>query len=165
MRRHSIAPITAAVLLALAGSAQAATKTTNLKVSANVAANCTVSAANLKFGNYRGTAALKSTSDVSVTCTNGLPYTVALSAGSSTDYTVRKLASGLNSLEYNLYVDLANSAVWGDGSGGTQTVADTGAGMATARTHTVFGTLPNSAANQLAPVGAYSDTIVVSVVY
>jgi spore coat protein U-like protein len=33
------------------------------------------------------------------------------------------------------------------------------------QTHTIFGSLPNSAANQDAPVGSYTDTITVTVEY
>lgn len=80
----------------------------------------------------------------------------------------RRLQSGVNLLNYNLYTTAAYSQVWGDGSGSTGVVAgsmvigfvfwpttDTG-------THTVFGRIPG--AQDVSP-GAYLDTIVVSVTY
>ncbi|MBS0399895.1 MAG: spore coat protein U domain-containing protein, partial [Proteobacteria bacterium] len=41
----------------------------------------------------------------------------------------------------------------------------TGAGVATANAMTVYGQLPDSATNQAAVPGAYSDTITVTVTY
>jgi spore coat protein U-like protein len=167
MRSTSIAPIAAAVLLALAGSAQAANKTTTFGVSASVASNCLVTATNLAFGSYTGVAALTGTSDVGVRCTNGLGYTVKLSSGGGT-YATRLLSdAGNNKLQYNLYTSNAYSSTWGDGTSSTAVVTGTGAGMASgsAITHTVYGQLPDNAANQGAPVGSYADTITVTVEY
>ena len=45
MSMKIIAPIAAGVLLAMAGAAQAATKTATFKVSATVGKNCVISAA------------------------------------------------------------------------------------------------------------------------
>lgn len=168
MRNYSIAPIAAAVLLALAGSADAATKTDTFKVNANVQANCIVSATNLNFGNYRGVAALEGTSNVVVRCTNGSDYTLTLDTGGSNDYATRLMSDGgAGTLEYNLFTDLAHNSIWGDGTAGNVDVTGTGAGMAlgSAFTHTVFGLLPDNAVNQAAPAGAYSDTILVTVEY
>lgn len=166
MRSTSVAPIAAAVLLALAGSAQAGTKTTTFGVSASVAANCLVTTTNLAFGAYTGVATLTGTSDVDVRCTSGLPYTVKLSAGGGT-YANRLLASGGNSLQYNLYTGSGYTSIWGDGTTSTSVVTGTGAGMASgsATTHTVYGQLPDNAYNQAAPVGSYADTITVTVEY
>lgn len=166
MRKHLIAPVTGIVLLAIAGSANALIRQTTFGVTASVGANCLVSAADLAFGTYTGTAALTSSSDVTVRCTNGTPYTVALSTGSGT-YAARLLASGGNNLRYNLYTSIAYTSIWGDGTASTALVTGTGAGMAlgSAVTHTVYGQLPDNAANEAAPVGSYADTITVTVEY
>ena len=63
MRKRSIAPTTAGILLALAGSAHAASKTTTFSVSA---------------------ADVTATSGIDVRCTTGSPYTLKLDAGSGT---------------------------------------------------------------------------------
>jgi spore coat protein U-like protein len=165
MLRIKIAPIAAASLLAFAGSAQAATKTASFTVSASVAANCFVSAANMNFGAYSGVAALTAASDVTVRCTNGWNYALELSAGSG-NYNERKLTgTPSGTLGYNLYTDAAYTTVWGNGTASTSTVTGTGRGLSKDNKHTVHGRLPDSAANQDAPVGTYSDTIVVTVVY
>jgi spore coat protein U-like protein len=166
MHKHSIAPIAAAVLLAFAGSAQAATKTANFGVSATVAANCLVSATNLGFGTYTGVAQLTGTSNVNVNCTKNSTYSLALSAGGGT-YATRLLANGTNNLQYNLYTSAAATSIWGDGTASTAVVPGTGAGMAAANqiTHTVYGVLPDNVTNETQPVGTYNDTITVTVTY
>jgi spore coat protein U-like protein len=166
MPRHSIAPIAAGILLAFAGSAEAATKTTTFGVSASVAANCLVSATNLGFGTYTGVAQLTGTSNVNVNCTKNSAYSLALSAGNGT-YATRLLANGTNNLQYNLYTTAAATSIWGDGTASTAVVAGTGAGMAAANqiTHTVYGVLPDNVTNETQPVGTYNDTITVTVTY
>jgi len=85
--------------------------------------------------------------DLKVRCTNGLPYTVKLSAGSGGGFAPRKLASGSDTLEYNLYLTRASPR-----SGrrhrqhlrrhrhGCRHVA-----LSKEQTHTIFANLPNSA--------------------
>jgi spore coat protein U-like protein len=73
--------------------------------------------------------------------------------------------SGTNTLQYNLFTTVALAQVFGDGSGGTGTVAGTGLGVATANSVQVFGQVPDSATNQAAVPGSYTDTITVTVTY
>jgi spore coat protein U-like protein len=75
------------------------------------------------------------------------------------------MASGANTLQYNLYTTAGFAIVFGDGTGSTQTSSGVGAGVATANTLTVFGQLPDSATNQAAVPGSYSDTVTVTVTY
>jgi spore coat protein U-like protein len=160
-------PLAGAVLLAMCSSAQAASPaSTTFGVSASVAANCLVTASDIAFGNYDGTAAKSASQDLKVRCTNGLPYTVKLSSGGGT-FAQRLLSSGSDSLQYNLFTEAGFTNIWGDGVGSTVSVPGTGAGMSIAKeqTHTIFGSLPNSATNQDAPVGNYADTITVTVEY
>jgi spore coat protein U-like protein len=166
MRKYVLAPIAAGVLLAVAGGAQAAVKTANFNVSATVATNCLVSAANLGFGSFDGSTGLTGSSDVKVRCTNGTGFTVLLNAGSGS-FATRLMKNGASSLEYNLYTTNALATVWGDGTASTATRTGTGTGLSAAgeQTLTVYGSLPNSAANQDAPAGSYLDTITVTVSY
>jgi spore coat protein U-like protein len=172
MRKHSIAPIAAGLMLAVAGSAQAASKTATFGVSATVAPNCLVSAANLAFGNYLGDpdtpVNVDSSSDISVRCSKNAAYTLALNAGSTAGATVaqRLLAGpGTEKLQYNLFTTAARNVVFGDGSGSSVTQGGTGTGMANVLTTTVYGRLPDNAFNQSAATGAYSDTVTVSITY
>src|SRR5574337_1252929 len=84
MRKSLLAPVAAGALLVVAGTAQAFTRTTTFQVTANVANNCSMSAASMNLGTFNGVGDLTSSSSITVNCTNLLPYTVDLSAGSGT---------------------------------------------------------------------------------
>ncbi len=75
------------------------------------------------------------------------------------------MGSGANTLQYNLYTTAGLLTIFGDGSGTTGTVAGTGLGVATVNTVQVFGQVPDSATNQAAIPGNYTDTITVTVTY
>ncbi|HVN42745.1 MAG TPA: spore coat U domain-containing protein [Steroidobacteraceae bacterium] len=166
MPRNAIAPFVAGLLFALGGSAHAATATATFNVTASVANNCTVSAANLGFGTFTASADVTNSSTVTMNCTNGTPYTVTLSTGSSGVFATRTMKSGTNLLNYNLYKDAGLTTIWGDGTSSTATNAGTGSGLSSAHqvTYTVYGKLPMTG-NQDAPVGSYTDSITVSVNY
>jgi spore coat protein U-like protein len=166
MRSMILVPV-AGALLAASTPALAATKQTTMGVSTNVASNCIIAAQALSFGSYDASVAKSGTSELTVRCSNGTPYTVKLSAGATGTFAQRLLTSGSNSLEYNLYTTPAFSSVWGDGSPNTATMGGTGAGLAigSALKHTVYGELPNTDNNQNAPAGNYSDTVTVTVEY
>jgi spore coat protein U-like protein len=165
---HKILIATLAAGVMAGGVAQSATTTTTFAVTATVQATCSATATTLAFGNYTpGAGAVTNNSTISVKCTKNTPYTVALNAGSTTGdaFAQRLMASGANTLQYNLYTTAGFATVFGDGTAGTATNAGTGAGVATANTVTVFGQLPDSATNQAAVPGSYSDTITVTVSY
>ena len=168
MRSKTLMPVAAGLILAASAPAIAATKMTTMGVSASVAANCVVSASNLAFGPYDGSAALTNSAPISVNCTKGTAYDLLLSTGGSASYTQRLLSNGTNTLQYNLYTTGGASTIWGDGTtASTGKVSGTGNGMSSgaAITHNVHGVLPNSTVNQDAPVGSYNDTITVTVSY
>ena len=170
MKSRITSAIGAAVLVALSGAAGAATVQSNFNVTASVVKNCIVSSGDIAFGTYTPAAgALAGSSTVAVRCTAGTGFTVALSAGQEADYTTRKLNDGSgNELEYNLYTTNTYATIWGDGTDTTVTQSGTGAGMGApqAQNLTVYGQLPDNAANQLAPPSAsYADNIVVTVTY
>lgn len=130
--------------------------------SATVLANCNVSADTLNFGTSGLlVSAVTSSSAVTVTCTNGTPYTIGLSAGNGTGATVatRILSSGGNKITYSIYRDAGHSLVWGN-TVGTDTVPGTGSGSAQAAT--AYGLVPVQSTP--AP-GTYSDTIITTITY
>lgn len=141
-----------------------------LAVCAGAEAACTVSAQDLGFGGYSSelAAPTDTTGVVTVTCsalsTVLLTYRVSLSTGGSGQYAFREMARGGHRLRYNLYTNAARTLVWGDGSGGTQRVQNSylvnPAGVSA--NHTVYGRMP---ALQAVAVGAYADTITVTVEY
>jgi spore coat protein U-like protein len=165
---HKILTATLATGVMAAGIAQAATTTTTFTVTATVQSTCSATAATLAFPNYTpGSGTLTGNSAISVKCTKNTPFTVSLNAGSTAGdaYVQRLMASGANTLQYNLYTTAALATIFGDGTGVTGTVGGTGLGVATVATVQVFGQLPDNATNQAAVPGAYSDTITVTVTY
>jgi spore coat protein U-like protein len=165
MRKHVIAPIAAGVLLALAGAAQAATKTASFQVSANVVTNCVISATDLALGTFDGTNDLASNSTITVSCTNGTDYVVDLSTGSAGNFTARTLQNSGTSLFYNLYTANDYLTVWGDDSPGTGNLGGTGTGMANTDTLTVYGQLLASDNTGPIDAGAYVDSITATITY
>lgn len=138
--------------------------------------SCTTSGSNLVFGNYApfSTSATDITGTITVACsatvnlTGGtVSYTIALGAGNSGSYATRKLNSGVNTLNYNLYTSSGYGTVWGDGTGGSVTVSGSGTVSllvgSFSNDATVYGRIP---ALQVSTVpGSYNDTITITVTY
>jgi hypothetical protein len=164
---NSIVPITAGVMLALAGSAAAGS-------------NCPV-----RRQRQRGVELLHSTTPVAFGAydARGNRFTQRCRplqqerrvpdrprrrrrlALTSTAAACRSIGE---TLQYNLYIDsLVTAPIWGNNAGGTGWVTGTGGGLGLANqvTHTVYGRLPNNAVNQGAGVGAYSDLITATITY
>ncbi|SAL01122.1 secreted pili protein involved in motility and biofilm formation [Caballeronia calidae] len=155
----------AAMLGAVASpSAFAGSKTATFDVTLTVENDCSMAANPLNFGS---TGILDKNLDqsgnLSVSCTKGTPYNVALDAGSASGSTVsqRKMsnAAGDASVSFNLYRDAARTQLWGMTTD-TDTVSGTGTGGE--QTHTVYGRVPTQ--DTPAP-GAYSSTITATVVF
>jgi spore coat protein U-like protein len=166
--RKFLTAAAAAAAMVTGGGAYAATATNTFQVSATILKACTVSANALNFGNYTaGGGALDVNTTINVNCTKSTPFAVALNGGTTTGGTIaqRLLANGTNTLQYNLYTANTYATVFGDGTGSSATVSGTGVGLLTSSPVTVYGQLPDSAANQTAVPGTYSDTITVTVTY
>ena len=130
-------------------------------VSGSVAAICSVSAGTLGFGAYSG-ATLDAAAAVSVNCSNGAPYRIAMGGGSSQSGSARRMAgpSG-NHLTYALYADSARAVPWGDDSpelGARRASTGSGAGQSLY----VYGRIP---AGQSPAPGSYSDSVTVTIEY
>jgi spore coat protein U-like protein len=153
-----------AAVCGVAGIAFAGTSTTTFDVTATVLAVCDVTASDLAFGNYdpnSGTPNDASTT-LSVTCSNGETYDIALDEGAGTGATVaaRLMMNGANTLSFGLFTNAGRTTSWGDGTLGTSTVAGTGNGAA--QSISVYGRIP---IGQLVASGAYTDTITVTLTY
>jgi spore coat protein U-like protein len=164
----AIGAIGAIGILASDAALSATTTTTTISVGATLVDHCLISATALTFQPYSpGSGAVTGTSTVTLRCTNGAIYAVGLSAGSTagTSMSQRLLASGSNTLQYNLYTSNTYNNVWGDGSGGSAVVAGYSSGFASPIALTVYGQVPDSAANKLVPAGIYNDSIIVVLSY
>jgi spore coat protein U-like protein len=161
---------TPSIILAFAGAmlpwgmASAATDTDTFDVTVTVIAACGISATDHDFGTYDALSPspLDSTSTISVTCTSGASYSVALNAGTTGGGTIpaRLMTDGANTISYNLYTNSGYGTVWGDGTGGSSDVTGTGSGSV--QDLTVYGRMP---AGQGEPAGAYSDTVTATITY
>lgn len=150
-------------LLAVAPVAFGATAGDDMIVSITIENSCTIAAEDLSFGTVNSLASgATGDADVTVTCTNQGPISVAFSAGSSTDQLARTMAGpGTATIDYQLYDDASLTTPLGDGTGGTATFADSSSDGG-AQIFTVYGEVPAQGAK---PVGAYSDTITATITY
>lgn len=163
MSKHVIAPITAGILLALAGTAHAVTKQSTFQVSATVTENCVISAAPMNLGDFNGTNNLTASSAITVRCTSGTDFDVGLNAGLTGTFANRVLTSpGGTELVYNLFTDEDRTIVWNDS---TNRVGGDGAGMGTPVTLDVYGQLLASQNAGEIDAGIYTDTITATVEY
>lgn len=152
----------AAGLLTAAPLVMAAQVTTRFAVTATVVRGCVIATTDLVFGNYpafAGAPTILGTSTVRVTCQLGDTYTIGLNDGGNPAGAQRRMArtvTPLSYLNYNLFQDPARTIVWRD-TGQTRLNA---VGTGTPQTFTVYGQLPGA---QVVPVGAYVDTVTVTV--
>ncbi|KGI77288.1 hypothetical protein LF63_0111470 [Oleiagrimonas soli] len=126
------------------------------------------SATAVNFGVYDPASGNADQSSGTVTVSCGIPldvlpsFTISLSRGQAASYAPRRMASGANTLSYNLYTDAARATVWGDGSAGTSTVTRSGTLLLGSVSLTVYGAVPTG---QYVAPGSYADTITVTVSY
>lgn len=150
--------------LFVSSAAMSATSTTTFGVHATVEAACNVSASELVFGNFSALGGARdATGFLLITCSNSTPYDIGLDAGDGTGATVSDRlmthSDGSSTLAYSLYSDPGRTSNWGE-TVDVDTVADVGTGMG--RPHTIYGRVPDPS---LAMVGAFTDTVTVTVTY
>jgi len=167
-RRPACRALIAATLAAgMLQGALAATATATFQVTANVATQCTVTAADLAFGTVDPLGGnVDQTTTVTVRCTKNTAYTVGLNAGTTAGATLaqRLMANGSDTMNYNLYTDAARTTVWGNSAAAPTWVSGTGAGMGTPQALTVYGRVPSGQTNLA--VGSFVETAVtVTVTY
>ena len=142
-------------------SAQAATATSNLTVQITITASCTINAATLDFLSNPGTTLVASNIDaqstVSVTCTSGSPYSIGMDNGANASGTQRRMKTGANFLNYNLYVDAGRSTTW------TTAAPALGTGNGSAQSVSIYGRVPSI--GTAPPPGTYSDTVLMTITY
>ena len=88
-------------------------------------------------------------------------FSIGLSAGSSGDPTMRKLANGSSQLSYNFYQDSAFQLPW-DNAMNLKTLTITGDVSIPV---TIYGKINNNAANLKTQAGRYSDAITVTIIW
>lgn len=157
--------LAAPALFCLPTAALADTASSTLNVSATVTANCTVSTSPIAFGTVNPLSGtnVDAAGGITVTCTNGTDWeaSAGVGGGSGASFAARRMAAGTDLLNYNLYTNAARTSVWGDGSGTTVVVSNTGTGSAQAVT--IYGRVGSG--QTAVPPGSYADTVAVTVTY
>ncbi|WP_341790211.1 spore coat U domain-containing protein [Rickettsia endosymbiont of Polydrusus tereticollis] len=139
----------------------------NLALIFNSFAVCTATIPTVAFGNFApfSNTPIPVTINMSVTCTGLvgllLNYSVGFNTGSSGTFTPRQMKSGVKTLNYNLYKDVARTQILN-----LTSIVVTGSftlivGSGT-NNHTIYATLP---VQPLAQAGSYLDTITATVTY
>ncbi len=133
-----------------------------IAVADGYAEQCSVSTTSVSFGSYNVFAAAPtdSTGSLVYRCNGNAVVWISLSRGLSSTFEGRTLTSGNEELLYNLYRDAARTAIWGDGSSGTQLPFDLLVPKNTNVTLTIYGRIP---AGQDVRAGTYTDTVSVVV--
>jgi spore coat protein U-like protein len=150
---------------------QAGTSTATLSVSIVITASCTINPATLVFASTAGTSlittAVNGSSTVSVTCTSGSPYSIAMDNGANASGSRRRMISGGNFLNYNLYVDAAHTQPWSTAINSTTCTTSgdcfLGTGNGSAQSVNIYGVVPTTATAP--PSGTYTDTVTMTVTF
>lgn len=156
----------AAVAAVVASPALAATATNTMPVSVDVINSCTVAATPMAFGapTAIGGTNIDTTATITLNCTNGATYDVALDNGLNAASGQRYMSNGAATpvkIPYNVYRDSGRTLAWG-ATTGTNTSAGT-AGVSGLVTLTAYGRIPSSATSVGA--GSYTDTVTVTVTF
>ena len=158
-----------------ASKAHAGSANTNLAVSAQVNANCTISTSALAFGTYdpvvaNAATALNGTGSITIACTKGSAPNVTLDNGQNYASSTRNMKNTGNTdvLAYALYqppnttpgtaCTFPGSQAWG--TSGAAIFTPTSPASKAARTYNVCGTV---SAGQDISVGTDQDTVVAAV--
>jgi len=157
--RHKFVALLAFTLLGSLAEAQASTATGTFNVTLTVTSVCSVSASNMAFSSMPTgtTTSSNATSTLTVNCSNGAAYSVALDNGQNVSSSQRRMRLGATSnyINYNLYSDSGYSVPWATLTGQT--------GSGSNQTITAYGNVPSAQA--IATPGSYSDMVTVTISY
>jgi len=120
--------------------------------------SCSAYASGISFGNYYGSV-VDITGTITVTCTSGQAYDIALNAGlaSGATITTRSMQNGSSLLGYQMFSNSARTTNWGNSSS-TGWVAGTGTGGA--QVYTIYAQIPAGATGALE---TYTDSPTASI--
>ncbi|MYN11082.1 Csu type fimbrial protein [Pseudoduganella aquatica] len=135
----------------------------SFNVTANLTNNCTISANPLAFLNAGAlTSAKRTTTALSVRCTNDNAWRIALDGGTvAANVAARKMkdTAGTDTISYRIS-DTLDGPLWGDGNAGTSVVTGTGTGAA--QTVTLYGLVPVQTTPR---PGDYKDSVTATIYF
>lgn len=152
----------------------ATTVTGSLSVTATLAASCTINTSTtgtvtnavLNFGTVTSMASDIDTgtssaggNKITVLCSNGTAWTIAMNAGNNVSGSQRRMAGGISEyIPYNLYSDSSRSTAIN-----INTSALSGTGTGTLQSFDIYGRIP--AGSTLVSPGNYTDTVTMTLTY
>ncbi len=127
-------------------------------VPASATNSCSAYASGISFGSYYGSV-VNITGTITVTCTSGQAYDIALNAGLASGATItsRSMQNGAALLGYKMFSDSARTINWGNSSS-TGWVAGTGNGSA--QQYTIYAQIP---AGETGALQTYTDSPTASI--
>ena len=130
---------------------------------AQTVALCTIESSGIEFGIYDplDSVPLDATGGITYTCSTQMAVVIVMTTGDGGSFD-RRMASGSDTLAYNLYVDSARTRVWGDGAFGTATHVDLSPPKDASVGVTVYGRIP---AGQDVAEGRYTDNLMLVMVF
>ena len=172
--KHLVSALAAAAVVNFSTASNAATSLPAvIAVSAAVTSSCLVTALPLSFGTYKATdgADTLATTTVAVLCTGTTTATINLDHGLSPSGTTRRMSFGTtDKLNYSLFQPVSGVAgaacaytvPFADGIGGFGAGLPISGVLITPLNWNVCGSVP---AGQNSPIGAYLDTVQVTVTF
>jgi len=156
--------LSAGLAFAVSTPAAAATQTATMGVSATVADNCSLTTTPVAFGSVDVTSGTAATAQggITVKCTVGTSWSATASLGSNASGSTRRMAKTTDPtklLTYELFRDSGLSNAWTNDSSG----AVTGSGAGANDSITIYARVPTG--QQTAALGAYADSVTVTVTY
>lgn len=139
-------------------SAQAATATATVQVTATILPSCVLTTADINIPTYNASAGTAATANgsIKVTCSRSLAYDVKLNAGASGNENARVLKNGVNSLNYVISYNGANF---------NSTNFISMAGASNTGVETTYPVKVDIPVGQFVPAGTYEDTLTATVSY
>jgi spore coat protein U-like protein len=124
--------------------------------------SCSLGTTGVAFGAYDvfSTAPLDSTGTMTVSCSSRTNITITLDHGGASTFD-RRMVNSQQLLSYNLYIDVARSGIWGDGTGTTAVVTANTSSL----TRTVYGRIPARQDVKSNNGSLYTDAIVATVAF
>lgn len=161
VRTLSLALLSLFMLAGLAGGAKAAPCTVCI---------CSVAVTTpVTFASYSpvslvddDTSGVVNFSCLAVSVNTSITIDVKISQGSAASYTPRKMTKGANAISYNLFTDSGRTTIWGDGTGGSGYLSDSGTVVVIvgfSKNYTIYGRIP---AGQNISAGIYNDSVTVT---
>ncbi len=125
---------------------------------------CTLQVSPVVFPPYDpfSTSDTQATGTITLNCAQSVLVMILMRSGGAGSVGTRRMTQRGSVLRYNLYLDAAGSAVWGDGTDGSQFYSNPSPPHANV-TAPVYGRIPARQTGVVA--GPYSDTVSVTIVF